>query len=94
MEHKELCRLKTEATRIGQKMISEGHVCEKCGSNDRLQIHHKKPLLQGGNNESSNLILLCFDCHRGLFGAHGKYGKIGIDRSVQIKSIPVTLGLM
>ena len=94
MEGHELRRLKTQATRIGQKMIAEGKVCEKCGSNLKLQIHHKKPLKDGGTNDSSNLMLLCFDCHKGLYGVHGKYGKLGIEETIEIVGIPVTLGVI
>ena len=40
-------------------------VCEKnlTNSNEALEIHHIKPILQGGNNELSNLILLHKNCH-------------------------------
>ena len=41
-----------------------GKVCEACGTKDRLEAHHKLPLLFGGAElEESNLIALCRDCH-------------------------------
>ena len=40
--------------------------CQKClfkGFSDDLEIHHKKMRVDGGNDESSNLITLCTICH-------------------------------
>lgn len=36
---------------------------EKIGYIVKGDVHHKKPLSQGGRHEFSNLILLCFECH-------------------------------
>lgn len=38
--------------------------CAKCNSQDNLHIHHIVPLSQGGDNNLSNLILLCQFCHK------------------------------
>ncbi len=35
----------------------------RCGSDRRLQVHHRVPLAAGGSNELSNLELLCHRCH-------------------------------
>jgi hypothetical protein len=37
--------------------------CEECGSTENLEIHHKVPVNQGGDNMLSNLMVLCHDCH-------------------------------
>jgi hypothetical protein len=42
----------------------DGHKCSICGaSNISLQIHHIRPLNEGGNNEIGNLELVCSNCH-------------------------------
>jgi len=37
--------------------------CISCGSSENLEIHHIKPLSEGGKAELENLVLLCKDCH-------------------------------
>ena len=36
----------------------------KCGSTDRLEVHHIVRVSRGGRNNLSNLTLLCHDCHK------------------------------
>ena len=45
--------------------MRRGGVCERCEENNYaiLQIHHKKERYQGGTDNSSNLELLCPNCH-------------------------------
>lgn len=51
-----------EVYRLGGKSTD---YCEMCGESGlTLDIHHKLPLSEGGNNEFSNLKLLCPNCHR------------------------------
>ena len=39
-------------------------VCEKCRSRGELQVHHRKPVAQGGAIfDINNLIVLCRSCH-------------------------------
>jgi hypothetical protein len=45
--------------------------CQACGSNEGLEFHYLRPLAAGGGAESSNLLLLCRDCHDKVHqGAH------------------------
>jgi 5-methylcytosine-specific restriction endonuclease McrA len=37
--------------------------CAKCGSTDRLQVHHVIPRSKGGSNSIENLLTECFNCH-------------------------------
>ena len=37
--------------------------CVRCGSTDRLQVHHRVPVAEGGGNDLGNLELLCHRCH-------------------------------
>lgn len=38
--------------------------CANCGSEDDLEIHHIVPVSLGGNDTISNLVPLCFSCHK------------------------------
>lgn len=62
-----------DSRRIGRKKLLEVYRlggkstdwCELCGEGGlTLDIHHTLPLSEGGNNELSNLKLLCPNCHR------------------------------
>lgn len=53
-----------------------GHACEKCGSEDRLELHHVipvsvNPLLQ---QDKDNILVLCRECHIKAGGAHSEEG--------------------
>jgi len=42
--------------------------CQKCmrfhpWGNSIMEVHHKKALIDGGSNEESNLVTLCYECH-------------------------------
>jgi 5-methylcytosine-specific restriction enzyme A len=42
----------------------DGERCRQCGSTDKLEVHHIKPLAEGGDKYGlSNLITLCRECH-------------------------------
>ncbi len=52
--------------RIRKKIYQEsGMACSRCGEEDvaTFEIHHIKPISEGGKNEESNLILFCSNCH-------------------------------
>lgn len=38
--------------------------CVECESDNKLVVHHIKPLVFGGNNDVSNLETLCIKCHK------------------------------
>lgn len=41
-----------------------GKVCYICGQKKEfMEIHHKKPLGEGGTNLLDNCVLLCDECH-------------------------------
>jgi len=57
----------------GQKkafISAVGSRCEKCGERDIavLDLHHIKPVSEGGSDTPSNLIVLCASCHRRVHG--------------------------
>ena len=38
--------------------------CERCEKMGRLEVHHKKPVMEGGAwFDQNNLEVLCRDCH-------------------------------
>ena len=37
------------------------------------EIHHKKPLSEGGTHDRSNLIALCKSCHSTIHAKRGLY---------------------
>ena len=41
----------------------DGHRCQRCGSTDRLSVHHITPARLGGADVIENLITLCSRCH-------------------------------
>ena len=53
--------------RIRDKYASEHPFCELCFGRGLAvpveEIHHKKPLSEGGTHDRSNLIALCKSCH-------------------------------
>ena len=58
--------------------------CEVCGSKSGLQKHHIVKRSQGGPDTLLNLILLCWECHHGTYGIHGKHGK-KLDIELKVK---------
>jgi hypothetical protein len=49
--------------RISQNHRSKNTVCQLCGADKRLQVHHIIPVMSGGTNEPWNLMTLCVSCH-------------------------------
>ena len=52
-------------------------LCEVCHSPKMVQLHH----IVGGNGKRKqhenkySVIALCYDCHHGTYGVHGREGK-------------------
>ena len=71
---------------VAAKVLERSNgLCEICHSNYMVQLHHiifghgKRKQCE---NEHS-VIALCWDCHHGTFGVHGKYGKM-LDMKLKI----------
>ena len=58
--------------------------CEVCGANFGLQQHHIVKRSQGGGDDDQNLVWLCWDCHHGTLGVHGKHGR-QLDLELKLK---------
>lgn len=64
--------LKTEFRRqtFRDKMFSiHGHKCYNCGSDLYVELHHIVPLFLGGSNKDTNIVPLCYECHKKAHGA-------------------------
>lgn len=61
--------------KIRDRYIKAHPLCELCLAEGRytpaVLVHHKKPLADGGTNEESNLMSLCFSCHEIIHGGRG-----------------------
>lgn len=61
--------------RIRDKYAAEHPFCELCYERGVListeEIHHKKPLSEGGTHDRSNLIALCKSCHSSIHARRG-----------------------
>ena len=44
-------------------IASDGGKCRRCGTSNRLHVHHVMYRSQGGKHVAENLITLCYTCH-------------------------------
>lgn len=53
--------------KLRARFLSENPLCEQCRLNGKYtiatEVHHIKPLSDGGTNEVQNLMPLCKSCH-------------------------------
>lgn len=63
--------------RIRDKYASEHPFCELCFKRGIIvpteEIHHKKPLREGGTHDRDNMIALCKSCHSQIHAKRGDY---------------------
>ena len=61
--------------RIRDKYVMEHPFCELCFERGIIveteEVHHKKPLSEGGTHDRSNLIALCKSCHSRIHAERG-----------------------
>ena len=54
-----------EYEKLRQEILRRDHWrCQDCGALRNLEVHHIDPRSGLGNDDESNLITLCSDCHR------------------------------
>ncbi|MEQ4725728.1 HNH endonuclease [Nonomuraea sp. B19D2] len=57
----------------------DNKTCQDCGAvpgqGVALQVHHVLPVHQGGDNDESNLVTLCYNCHGGRHALMGSSPK-------------------
>ena len=60
---------------IRDRHIAEHPLCEMCKKQGRItpaeEVHHIKPLSQGGTHDDSNLMSLCKECHSRITAKEG-----------------------
>ncbi len=57
-------------------------ICEKCGGTNGIEVHHKIPLIKGGNDTQDNLISLCYECHKNEHKLNrSELTRIGIEKA-------------
>lgn len=52
-----------------------GRSCASCGAGYDLQVHHVRPVSQGGTNSLENLQVLCRSCHNKIHGQSSGSGE-------------------
>ena len=61
--------------RIRDRHIAEQPLCEMCKKQGRIipaeEVHHIKPLSQGGTHDDGNLMSLCKECHSEITAREG-----------------------
>lgn len=61
--------------RIRDRYAKKHPFCEECYSKGLLrpveEVHHKKPLSEGGTHDESNLVSLCQSCHARIHAERG-----------------------
>jgi 5-methylcytosine-specific restriction protein A len=73
--------------RIRDKYVQQHPVCELCYKKGLLveteQVHHKRPLSEGGDHSKENLIALCSSCHARIHAERGDrwHTKQGLPKS-------------
>jgi 5-methylcytosine-specific restriction endonuclease McrA len=53
----------------------DGWRCQKCGSLENLQVHHRIKRSQQGDDVLGNLVSLCAHCHM------AEHGQLGYEKS-------------
>ncbi|MFF0725165.1 HNH endonuclease [Streptomyces sp. NPDC004134] len=66
-----------EAIKLRYQILDrDDRTCQDCGATPAqgiaLQVHHKLPVHQGGNNDPQNLVTLCSNCHAGRHALMGE----------------------
>ena len=63
--------------RIRDKYVSQHPFCERCFEKGIVvpvdEVHHIKPLSEGGTHDQENLIALCKSCHAKIHAERGDY---------------------
>ena len=67
--------------RIRDSYVKAHPFCEVCYGKGVLvpveEVHHKKPLSEGGTHDRGNLIALCKSCHSRIHAGDGRFSRKG-----------------
>lgn len=53
-----------------------GGKCFVCGAKEKTEIHHIRPLSEGGSNSILNLVLLCSECHAAVHRFYKEHAEL------------------
>ena len=56
---------------IEEMRNAAGDICVNCGSKENIEYHHIVPLFLGGRDIQSNIVPLCYKCHKAAH--HGRH---------------------
>jgi hypothetical protein len=45
-------------------LMRDEYICQRCGDNNNLEVHHWEPYFFSFNNHPDNLVTLCRQCHQ------------------------------
>ena len=51
-----------------RKIKANGSICDHCGYEGYVELHHIIPVSEGGTHDDDNTWLLCDACHRKVHG--------------------------
>lgn len=70
-------RYDEEWAAISREFLVAFPFCQICKKHGKLvkavEVHHIRPLAEGGTNEFTNLICLCHRCHARIHAERGEY---------------------
>jgi HNH endonuclease len=76
----------------------DGKTCAKCGVDERLHLHHKRAIREGGSHRLTNLVLLCEVCHSDAHGGttfhyqEGNDNQTSVEKRIRLISEAIALG--
>lgn len=73
--------------------LRDGAVCQRCGNNGTLAVHHIIPVSAGGNRSRKNLVVLCPGCHTAVENAERIVFEIIPDWNIVQSLVRERLGL-
>lgn len=56
-------KVRDEQTVIRRYGNKENTICEKCGKQAKLDMHHIRPMSEFGGNDRENVMWVCKECH-------------------------------
>jgi 5-methylcytosine-specific restriction endonuclease McrA len=70
------------STRRASALAAGGGTCSRCGDRGPVDVHHLRPVREGGTHRLENLVLLCRECHRDVHGGRELgFARVGDDEN-------------